>query len=70
MGIPTDANATVERVKKMVFSVRSVSICCKQNSWSNDLVVVRSPVGKNLSTEAHGIVEICHWATIGEDTAG
>jgi hypothetical protein len=54
----------------MVFYVRSVPICCKQESWSNDLVVGRSPAGKNLSTEAEDIVGTCHQTTTGEDTEG
>jgi hypothetical protein len=47
-----------------VFSVRS----CR-NVISNELVVVQSPVGKNMSTEAEDIVGIRHQATTGEDTA-
>jgi hypothetical protein len=52
-----------------VFSVRPVPRCYKQDSWSNELVVGQSPAGKNVSTEAEGIVEIRHQATTGEDTA-
>jgi hypothetical protein len=40
-----------------------------QDSWNNELVVRQSPAGKNVSTEAGGIFEIHHQATIGEDTA-
>jgi hypothetical protein len=39
------------------------------DSWSNELVVGQSPSGKNASTEAEGIVRICHQTTTGEDTA-
>jgi hypothetical protein len=47
--------------------VRSVPICYKQGSGSNELVVRQSPAGKNVSTEAEDIVEIRHQATAGED---
>jgi hypothetical protein len=40
------------------------------NSWSNELVVRQSPAGKNVSTKAEDITEICHQATTGEVTAG
>jgi hypothetical protein len=52
-----------------VFSVRSVPRYYKQDNWSNELVARKSPVGKNVSTEAEGIVVIRHQATTGEDTA-
>jgi hypothetical protein len=45
----------------------SVPRCYKQDSWSNELIVGQSPAGKNVSTEADDIVEICHQATTGED---
>jgi hypothetical protein len=48
--------------------VRSMSRCYKQDSWSNELVVVQSPTDKNVSTEAEDIVRIRHQATTGEDT--
>jgi hypothetical protein len=51
-----------------VFYVRSVPRC-KQEIWSNELVVGQSAAGKNMSTEAEDIVEIRHQATAGEDTA-
>jgi hypothetical protein len=47
--------------------VWSVPGCYKQESWSNELVVVQSPAVKNVSTEAEDIVEIRHQATTGED---
>jgi hypothetical protein len=50
-----------------MFSVWSVPGSYKQNSWSNELVVGQLPAGKNVSTEADDIVEICHQATTGED---
>jgi hypothetical protein len=50
-----------------VFSVRSVPICNKRDSWSNELVVRQSPAGKNVRPEAGDIVEIRHQATTGED---
>jgi hypothetical protein len=53
----------------MVFSVRSVPRCYKQDSWSNELVVRQSPSGKNVSTETYEIVGIRYQATIGADTA-
>jgi hypothetical protein len=55
--------------RRMVFSVQSVQRYYKQNSWSNELLVRQSPAGKNVSTEAEGIVGICHQATTGEDLA-
>jgi hypothetical protein len=38
-------------------------------SWSSELVVGQSPVGKNVATEIENIVGIHHQATTGEDTA-
>jgi uncharacterized UBP type Zn finger protein len=52
-----------------VFSVRSVPRCCKQDIWSNEIVVGQSSADKNVSTEAEHIVKIRHQATTGEDTA-
>jgi hypothetical protein len=49
-----------------VFSVRSVPRCYKQDNWSNELVVGQSPAGKNVSTKAEDIVQVCHQATTGE----
>jgi hypothetical protein len=53
----------------MVFSLRSMSKRCKQDSWSNDLVEERLPAVKNVSTEAEDIVGIHNQATTVEDTA-
>jgi hypothetical protein len=52
-----------------MFSVRSVSRCYKQDSWSNELVVRQSPAGKNVSAEAEDIVGVRHPATTGEGIA-
>jgi hypothetical protein len=41
----------------------------KQGSWSNDLVVGQSLVGKDVSMEVENIVGIRHQATTGEDIA-
>jgi hypothetical protein len=35
--------------------------------WSNELVVIQSSAGKNMSTEAEDIAETCHQATNCED---
>jgi hypothetical protein len=51
-----------------VFSVQSMPICYKQDSWRNELLVGRSPTSKNASTEAEDIVEIRHQAMTGADT--
>jgi hypothetical protein len=40
------------------------------DSWSTELVVRESPVGKNVTTEVGDIVGIRHQATTGEHTAG
>jgi hypothetical protein len=40
---------------------------CKQDGWSNELLMRQSPAGKNVSTEAEDIVEIRHQATAGEN---
>jgi hypothetical protein len=53
----------------VVFAVRSVPRCYKQDSWSSELVVRQSPAGKNVSTEGEDIVWIRYRATIGEETA-
>jgi hypothetical protein len=37
--------------------------------WGNELVVRQSPASKNVSMKAKDIVEICHQAKTGEDTA-
>lgn len=50
-----------------VFSVRSVSIWCKQDIWSSELLVRELPASKNMSTEADNIVGIHHQAKAGED---
>jgi hypothetical protein len=42
----------------MMFSMRSVPRCYKQESWSNDLVERESPASKNMSTEAEDTVGI------------
>jgi hypothetical protein len=42
---------------------------CKQESWSNELVLRQSPAGKNVSTEAVDVVGNRHQATTGEKTA-
>jgi hypothetical protein len=42
----------------------------KVNSWSDELDVRQSPVGKNVSTEAENIVRINHQGTTDADTAG
>jgi hypothetical protein len=52
-----------------MFSVQSVSLCYKQESWSNELVVRQWPAGKNVSTEVEDIVVSRHQATTGEDAA-
>jgi hypothetical protein len=49
----------------MVFSVRSLLGCYK----TVGTIVRQSQAGKNLSTEAEGIVEIRRQATTGDDTA-
>jgi hypothetical protein len=41
----------------------------KFDSWSNELVVRQSPVGKNANTETENIVGIRHQAKTGEDIA-
>jgi hypothetical protein len=48
--------------------MRSLQICYKLNSWGNQLVVRRSPAGKNMSMKAQNIVGIRHQETTGEDT--
>jgi hypothetical protein len=53
----------------MVFSVQSLLRCYKQDSWSNELVVGQSPVGKNMSMVSEDIVGIQHQMTTSEDTA-
>jgi hypothetical protein len=40
-----------------------------EDSWSIELVVGQSPAGKNVSTEAEGIVRVRHQATTDEETA-
>jgi hypothetical protein len=61
---------TIENsMRGIMFSVRSVPRCYKQDRWSNELVVGRLPDCKNVSTEAEDIVGIRHQATTGEDTA-
>jgi hypothetical protein len=51
-----------------MFSVRSMRRSYKQDKWSNELAVGKSPAGKNVSTEAEDIVGIRHQAATGEDT--
>jgi hypothetical protein len=51
-----------------VFSVWPAWRCYKQGNWSNELVVRQLPTGKDVSTEAEGVVGICHQAMTGEDT--
>jgi hypothetical protein len=53
----------------MVFSVRSLPRCYKQDSWSNELIVRHSPAGKNMNTEAEDIVGIRHHASTSETIA-
>jgi hypothetical protein len=53
----------------MVFSVRSVPRCYKQDSWGNELLVRQLPASKNERMEAEDIVGIRHQATTGEDIA-
>jgi hypothetical protein len=51
----------------MVFSIRSMPKCFKQDNWSSELVVGQLPASKNVTMEAEDTVEIHHQATTGED---
>jgi hypothetical protein len=53
-----------------MFPVWSLPTSYQQDSRSNELGAGQSPAGKNVSTEAEDIAEICHQATTGEDTTG
>jgi pyrimidine operon attenuation protein/uracil phosphoribosyltransferase len=44
-----------------------MALTLRVDSWSNELVVKPSTIGKNVSTEADDIVWIRHQATIEED---
>jgi hypothetical protein len=51
-----------------MFSVHSVPIYYKQDSWNNELVVRQPTACKNVSTEAEAIVARRYEEMIGEDT--
>jgi hypothetical protein len=53
----------------MVFSVRSMLRCYKQDNCSNELVAGKSLANKNVGMEATDTVGIGHQATTGEDKA-
>jgi hypothetical protein len=50
------AKQNLNRNKEMVFSVRSMLRCYKQDSWNNELVVGQLPTGKNVNREAEDTV--------------
>jgi hypothetical protein len=62
--------ATIENsYMRMVFSVRFLPRCYKQDKWSNELVVRQSLTGKNVNREAEDIDGIRDHVPTDEDTA-
>jgi hypothetical protein len=69
-----DSTAAVARKRsannneRLMFSVRFILRCFKEDKWNNELVV-GSSTDNNFSTEEEDIVAIHYQATTGEDTA-
>jgi hypothetical protein len=49
--------------------ILTLVLTLRVESWSNELVVIQSPTGKNVNTEADDIIGIRHQTTTDENIA-